>query len=202
MRLHCWPCLPKDGSCLHWQPRVLLNSGSLGSKSLRAQQILCSWPLGHFIPKPKPCVCTSLSHIWFFETPWTTAHQASLSLEFSRQDYWSGWPFPPPGDLPNSGIEPTSASLQADSLLSEGERTLMKWPHCESDVGGSLVSEAESTILGQETEQKASVQTGGPAVRSQLCLLSYVLWNWPFIHWEPQSPFLKKFFLFQKIVYV
>lgn len=64
----------------------------------------------------------------------------------------------------------------------EGERTLMKWPHCESDVGGSLVSEAESTILGQETEQKASVQTGGPAVRSQLCLLSCVLWNWPFIH--------------------
>ena len=47
------------------------------------------------------------------------ACQAPLSLEFSRQDYWSGLPFPPPGDLPYPGIEPGSPALQADSLLSE-----------------------------------------------------------------------------------
>ena len=39
---------------------------------------------------------------------WTVAHQALLSMEFSRQEYWSGWPFPPPGDLPHPGIEPAS----------------------------------------------------------------------------------------------
>ena len=48
------------------------------------------------------------------------AHPVPLSMGFSRQEYWSGWPFPPPGDLPNPGIEPTSPAapaLQADSLL-------------------------------------------------------------------------------------
>ena len=43
-----------------------------------------------------------------FVTPWTVAHQVPLSMELSRQEYWSGLPFPPPGDLPDSGIEPTS----------------------------------------------------------------------------------------------
>ena len=49
-------------------------------------------------------------------TPWTVACQALLSLEFSRQKYWSGLPFPSPGDLPDPGIEPRSPALQADSL--------------------------------------------------------------------------------------
>ena len=43
-----------------------------------------------------------------FETPWTVAHQAPLSMGFSRQEYWSGSPFPSPGDLPDPGIQPTS----------------------------------------------------------------------------------------------
>ena len=47
------------------------------------------------------------------------AHQSPLSMEFSRQEYWSGLPFPTPGDLPDPGIEPGSPALQADSLLSE-----------------------------------------------------------------------------------
>ena len=49
----------------------------------------------------------------------TAAHQAPLSMRFSRQGYWSGLPFPSPGDLPNPGIEPGSPALQADSLLTE-----------------------------------------------------------------------------------
>ena len=49
-------------------------------------------------------------------TPWTVAHQAPLSMGFSRQEYWSGLPFPSPGDLPNPGIEPGSPALQADAL--------------------------------------------------------------------------------------
>ena len=53
-----------------------------------------------------------LRHVRFFATPWTLAHQAPLSMEFSRQQYWSGLPFPTPGDLPNPGIKPVSpASL-------------------------------------------------------------------------------------------
>ena len=52
-------------------------------------------------------------------TPWTIAHQAPLSMEFSRQEYWIWLPFPSPGDLPDPGIEPTSPALQADSLPSD-----------------------------------------------------------------------------------
>ena len=52
-------------------------------------------------------------------TSWTVAHQVPLSMEFSRQEYWSRLPFPSPGDLPNPGIKPKSPTLQADSLLSE-----------------------------------------------------------------------------------
>ena len=52
-------------------------------------------------------------------TPWTVVHQAPLSMEFSRQEYWSEQPFPSPGDLPDPRIEPRSPALQADSLPSE-----------------------------------------------------------------------------------
>ena len=48
-----------------------------------------------------------LNHVQLFVTTWTVAHQTSLSMEFSRQEYWSGFPFPMPGDLPDPGIEPT-----------------------------------------------------------------------------------------------
>ena len=61
----------------------------------------------------------SLSRVQLFATPWTVAHQAPLSMGFSRQEYWSGLPFPSPGDLPDPGIEPRSPALQADSLTSE-----------------------------------------------------------------------------------
>ena len=52
-------------------------------------------------------------------TPWTVAHQAPPSMRFSRQEYWSGLPFPSPGDLPNPGIKPRSPALEADALTSE-----------------------------------------------------------------------------------
>ena len=63
--------------------------------------------------------CAMLSCVWFFSTPWTVAHQAPLSMEFSRQEYWSKLPFSSPGDLPNPGIEPmslASAAFHVDSL--------------------------------------------------------------------------------------
>ena len=57
--------------------------------------------------------------VQLFETLWTVAFQAPLSTGFSRQEYWSGLPCPPPGDLFNPAIEPTSPALQAISLLTE-----------------------------------------------------------------------------------
>ena len=61
----------------------------------------------------------SLSHVQLFAAPWTAAYQAPLFMEFSRQEFWSGLPFPSPGDLPHPGFEPGSPALQADTLLSE-----------------------------------------------------------------------------------
>ena len=61
----------------------------------------------------------SLSCVQLFATPRTVAYQAPLSMEFSRQEYWSGLPFPSPGDFPDPGIEPGFPALQADALLSE-----------------------------------------------------------------------------------
>ena len=61
----------------------------------------------------------SLSRVRLFATPWTVAYQAPPSMGFSRQDYWSGLPFPSPGDLPKPGTEPGSPTLQADALPSE-----------------------------------------------------------------------------------
>ena len=61
----------------------------------------------------------SLSRVRLFEIPWTVVYQASLSMGFSRQEYWSGLPFPSPGDLPDPGIKPRSPALQADALPSE-----------------------------------------------------------------------------------
>ena len=61
-------------------------------------------------------IVKSLSHVRLFVTPWTVAHQVPWSMGFSRHEYWSGLPFPSPGDLPDPGIEPRSPTLQADAL--------------------------------------------------------------------------------------
>ena len=68
---------------------------------LRLSRWLCAWVLSPF------------SHVWLFTTLWTVT---PLSMEFSKQEYWSGLPFPSPGDLSNPGIEPVSPALQGDSL--------------------------------------------------------------------------------------
>ena len=60
-----------------------------------------------------------LSRVQLFATPWTVVHQAPPSVGFSRQEYWSGLPFPSPGDLPDPEIKPESPALWADALPSE-----------------------------------------------------------------------------------
>ena len=61
----------------------------------------------------------SLSRVRLLVTPWTAAHQVPLFMEIPRQKYWSGLPFPSPGNVPNPGIKPRSPELQADALASE-----------------------------------------------------------------------------------
>ena len=94
--------------------------------SQRASNLL-NWNLPlHQIPRGKVGALNtglsevkSLSRVRLFATPWTIAYQAPPSMRFSRQECWSGLPFPSPGDLPDPGIEPGSPTLQADALPSE-----------------------------------------------------------------------------------
>ena len=69
----------------------------------------------------------SFSCVQLFETPWTVAFQALPPMGFSRQEYWSGLPFPSPENLPDPGIEPRSPALRADALLSEPQGESGEW---------------------------------------------------------------------------
>ena len=80
----------------------------------RSSKVLSCWAV--FMPM-HACPPSHFSQAQLFATPWTVAHP--LSMGFSRQEYWSGMPFPSPGDLPNPGIKPSSPALQADSLPSQ-----------------------------------------------------------------------------------
>ena len=68
----------------------------------------------------------SLSHVWLFATPCPRPYQVPPSMGFSRQEYWSGLPFPSPEDLPNRGIKPGSPTLQADTLPSEPPGNILR----------------------------------------------------------------------------
>ena len=88
-----------------------------------------------FLPYVREHTVCVLSSVQLFVTLWTITRQASLAMGLSRQEYWSGLPFPPPGDLPNPGIEPRSPALQAHSLPTESHgkpslcRTSMQISH-------------------------------------------------------------------------
>ena len=73
----------------------------------------------YFLTGPLKVKVKSLSRVRLFVTPRTVAYQAPLSMEFSRQEYWGGLPFPSLGHLSDPGIEPVSPALQADALTSE-----------------------------------------------------------------------------------
>ena len=93
---------------------------------LAAGLLTSKWRIKVFYLKPWSEV-KLLSHVWFFVTPWTVAYQAPPSMGFSRQEYWSGLPFPSPGDLPDPEIKPRSPTLQADALTSEPPGRLLYW---------------------------------------------------------------------------
>ena len=101
------PC----GSCI--AGRFFYQGSHQESFPLGKPQINYVWVLGGF------------SRVWLFATPWTVAHQAPLSMGFSRQEYWTGLPFPPPGDLPNPEIE--SVSLKSPALAGRFFTTIHQW---------------------------------------------------------------------------
>ena len=112
------------------QPDGLINyllrvSGGRAGLSIGAKERLLVHLESINTTKCESIIC--FSHIRLCATPWTVACQAPLSMGFPRQEYWSGVPFPSPGDLPNPGIEPTSSALQADSLQSEPPGSYEVW---------------------------------------------------------------------------
>ena len=94
----------------------------------------------------------SFSRVQLFATLWTVAHQAPPSMGFSRQEYWSGLPFPSPGNLTNPGIEPSFPALQADALPSEppGKTSIPKKGNakeCSNYRTIALISPASKVML-------------------------------------------------------
>ena len=92
-------------------------------------------------------MCCHFSNIWLFATLWAVAYQTPLSMRFSKQEYWSGLPCPPPEDLLNSEIEPRSPALHVDSLPPEPPGKLRREQNCQlRAVGRCIVSRFLSEI--------------------------------------------------------
>ena len=83
-------------------------SPALQAVSCITGEFFSDWATTEALLGPGLCMLCRFSRVQLFVTPWTVAHQVPLSMGFSRQEYWSGLPFPTPVDLPNSGIEPAS----------------------------------------------------------------------------------------------
>ena len=168
---------------LRWHPISFLklrhNSHNIPFQSRQSLSVVSSpcWavitatPSGTFLISPERNpphglhVFSRLSCVWLFATPWTVARQAPLSIAFSKQEYWTGLPFSPPGDLPNPGIEPAtpvSPALQADSYPTEPP-FLKPLPHPLTPTNPPSVS---LDLPFRDISYKRNLKIGGP------------LWKW------------------------
>ena len=110
-------------------PAPLKGAGFMPSFAHRENKFVMPWLW------VRACSVCMHSHVRLFVTPWTIAHQAPLSMGFSRQQFWTGLPCPPPGDLTPPGTEPTSPaspSLQADTLPLSRQENLPWLRVCET----------------------------------------------------------------------
>ena len=114
---------------LFWAPRVTASSSSAISAStywhgLSWECLAVPWAAASCVPVLECAVLSGCSRVRLHVTPWTVAHRLPLSMEFSRQEDWSGLPFHSPGDLPNPGIKPAShtSPALADRFLILNER--------------------------------------------------------------------------------
>ena len=110
-------------SILAWKIPWTEESGRL--QSVGSHRVRHDWTTEHTHMYIYACMLSHFSHVRFCVTLWTVAHQAPLSMEFSRLEYWNRLPFPPAGDLPNPGIEP--ASLMSPALASRFFTTSATW---------------------------------------------------------------------------
>ena len=118
--------------------------------------------------------------------PWTVAYQAPQSMEFSRQEHWSGLPFPSPGDLPNPVIEPRSPALQADTLQSEPPGKPTKILPRRKEEKGTLWrgSQRLGNFLGRKGPEIHLLAPDKPDALNEACL---VYWRWA-RGWGTASP--------------
>ena len=126
----------------HYESLLLGMSNRLSFQGLPCNDLLASSHINSIktyiwiqSPTGKHRTCVSLSVVSNSATPWTVAHQAPLSMGFSRQEYWSGLPCPPSEDLPNPGIEPRSPTLQVDSLSLIHQSLALSKPHAKITQG-------------------------------------------------------------------
>ena len=134
-----------------------------------------------------PYMCAVLScfsRVWLFATLWTVAHQAPLSMGFSREEYWSGLPCPPPGDLLDLGIEPKSLLLHLQMgylLLIPSGKPWKKKCHTAEEMGSIHgTSKAPTT----KSRLKNQVQTGFEP-------MTFSLWDQCFTTWPQMRKYLK-----------
>ena len=114
--------------------------------------------------------CAVLSHSFVSDSlwpPWIAARQAPLSMGFSRQEFWSGLPFPPPGDLPDPGIEPASPAWQVDSCPRSHQGSPLLYPH-----------PSENTPRRGTGALKGTRGSAGIAGWIWRCLQRFSLWSW------------------------
>ena len=124
--LGCFQVLLHKQCCIdHWGACILLDHVFL---QIQTQEWDCR----------VMCLLSRFSHAWLFGTIWTVAHQAPLSMGFSRQQYWNGLPCPPPGDLSNPGIEP--GSLKSHALAARFFTTSPTWEALAGSYGSSSFS--------------------------------------------------------------
>ena len=129
-------------------------------------------------------VCAlSLSSVQLFSTPWTVTHQAPLSLGFSRQEHWSGLPFPSPGDLPKPGMQPRSPALQADSLPLSHLGSIFSIVVCISE---KAMAPHSSTLAWKIpwTEEPGRLQSMGSLELDTTERLHFHFSLFTFMHWR------------------
>ena len=136
--------LVKLYSATHNYELFLLSQPSLACALFVNSPILIQSPTQHvdcsLISRLNACMnAQSLSHVQFFATSWTVAHQAPLSMGFSRQEYCSGLPCTPPGHPPNPGIKPRSPHFRQIlcNLSHEGRPRILEWVDCPFSRGSS-----------------------------------------------------------------
>ena len=140
-----------------------------GNGNPRRYSCLENYPMDRGAWRPTVPAAQSLSRVQLFAAPWTAAHQASLSMGFSRQEYWSELPFLIPGDPPNPGIEPmslVSLALWADSLPTEAPGGDSPWapggdsPWGRRRVRHSLLTKQQQMRWGRCAGQKPEKSKG------------------------------------------